>query len=171
MKYYVGLDVSMKKTSVCIVNEEAKIVHEAVVKTDPQELVDEIKKTGFKIELVGFESGDLSHYLYKELKQKELPVVCVDSRHMSVLLSTSVNKTDKNDARGIAKALRNGSFKIVHQKPKESIDRSTVLTMRRLMTKQRTEIKNHIRGILKTYGIRLGSVGHTKFSEAVKSCL
>ena len=171
MKYYVGLDVSMKKTSICVVNEEAKIVHESVVKTDPQELADAIKKTGFKIELVGFESGSLSHYLYAELKQKGLPVICIDARHMSVLLSTSINKTDKNDARGIAKALRNGSFKAVHQKPKESIDRSTVLTMRRLMIKQRTETKNHIRGILKTYGIRFGSVGHTKFSEAVKHCL
>ena len=90
---------------------------------------------------------------------------------MSVLLSTSVNKTDKNDARGIAKALRNGSFKIVHHKPKESIDRGTVLTMRRLMIKQRTETKNNIRGVLKTYGIRLGSVGATKFSATVKRCL
>ena len=171
MKYYVGLDVSMKKTSVCIVNEEAKIVHESIVKTDPQELAEAIKNTGFKIELVGFESGALSHYLYAELKQRELPVVCIDARHMSILLSTNVNKTDKNDARGIAKALRNGSFKKVHQKPQESIDRGAVLTMRRAMVKQRTDIKNHIRGVLKAYGIRLGSVGATKFSGTVKRCL
>jgi transposase len=171
MKYYVGLDVSMKKTSICIVNDEAKIVHESVVKADPQELAEVIKKTGFKIELVGFESGALSHYLYKELQLRELPVVCVEARHMSVLLSTNVNKTDKNDARGIAKALSNGSFKRVHQKPQDSIDRGAVLATRRAMIKQRTEIKNHIRGILKSYGIRLGSVGHTKFSATVKRCL
>lgn len=171
MKYYVGLDVSMKKTSVCIVDEEAKIVHESVVKTDPQELAEAIKKTGFKIELVGFESGALSHFLYAELKQQGLPVVCIDARHMSVVLSTQINKTDKNDARGIAKALRNGTFKAIHQKPREAIDRGAVLTMRRTMVCQRTDIKNHIRGILKTYGIRLGSVGPTKFSATVKRCL
>jgi len=171
MKYYIGLDVSMKKTSVCIVDEEAKIVHESVVKTDPHELAEVIKKTGFSIKLVGFESGSLSHYLYAELKQRGLPVVCIDARHMSVLLSTTINKTDKNDARGIAKALRNGSFKAVHQKPKESIDRGAVLTMRRAMVKQRADLKNHIRGVLKAYGIRLGSVGATKFSATVKRCL
>ena len=46
MKHFVGLDVSMKKTSVCIVNEQAKIVHESEVKTDPHLLADAIKKTG-----------------------------------------------------------------------------------------------------------------------------
>jgi transposase len=168
MKHYIGLDVSMKKTSVCIVDQEAKIVHESVVKTDPDELANAIKKTGLQVELVGFESGALSHYLYAELKQRGFPALCIDARHMSVLLSTQVNKTDKNDARGIAKALRNGTFKAIHQKPKESIDRGTVLTMRRSLVQQKTEIKNHIRGILKTYGIRLGSVGPTKFSATVK---
>src|SRR5262249_33218347 len=164
MKYYVGLDVSMKKTSVCIVNEEAKIVHESSVKTDPHELAEAIKKTGFEIDLVGFESGALSHFLYAELKQRDLPIVCIDARYMSVVLSTQINKTDKNDARGIAKALRNGTFKAIHQKPKEAIDRGAVLTMRRTLVRQRTDMKNHIRGLLKSYGIRLGSVGATKFS-------
>ena len=100
MKHFVGLDVSMKKTSVCIVNEQAKIVHESEVKTDPHLLADAIKKTGLKIELVGFESGSLGHYLTKGFKERALPAVCIDARKMSTLLSIRVNKTDKNDARG-----------------------------------------------------------------------
>lgn len=171
MKHYVGLDISMKKTSVCIVNEEAKIVHESLVATDPQELATAIKDTGLEIHLVGFESGALSHFLHTELKQQGLPIVCIESRHMSLMLSAQINKTDKNDARGIAKALRNGTFKRVHLKPKEAIDRSAVLTMRRAMVKQRTDTKNHIRGVLKTYGIRLGSVGAAKFSATVRNRL
>src|SRR5262249_44512333 len=64
-----------------------------------------------------------------------------------------------------------GTFKAIHQKPKEAIDRGAVLTMRRTLVRQRTDMKNHIRGLLKSYGIRLGSVGATKFSTTVKRCL
>lgn len=167
MKHYAGLDVSMKKTSICIVNEQGKIVHESEVKTDPHALADAIEKTNLKIELIGFESGSLGHYLIQGFKERALPAVCIDARKMSAILSVRVNKTDKNDARGIADALRTGMFSRVHEKPQESIDRGAVLTMRRCLVKQRTDIKNHVRGVLKTYGIRLGSVGPTKFSETV----
>jgi transposase len=168
MKHYVGLDVSMKKTSVCIINEQGKIVYESEVKTDPHILADVIEKTSLKIELVGFESGSLSHYLTQGFKERALPAVCMDARKMSAILSIRVNKTDKNDARGIAGALRTGMFTRVHEKPQEAINRGAVLSMRRCLVKQRTDIKNHVRGILKTYGIRLGAVGPTKFSDAVK---
>ena len=168
MKHYVGLDVSMKKTSVCIINEQGKIVHESEVKTDPHTLADAIEKTGLKVELVGFESGSLGHYLTQGFKERALPAVCMDARKMSAILSIRVNKTDKNDARGIADALRTGMFTRVHEKPQEAINRGAVLSMRRCLVKQRTDIKNHVRGILKTYGIRLGAVGPTKFSDAVK---
>lgn len=168
MKHYVGLDVSMKKTSICIVDMEGKIVHESIADTDPHILADAIEKTRLPIELVGFESGPLSHYLMQGMKEHVLNVVCVDSRKMSAILSTRVNKTDKNDARGIANALRTGMFSRVHEKPQEAIDRGAVLAMRRCLVQQRTDIKNHIRGILKAYGVRLGSVGPTRFSEAVK---
>lgn len=168
MKHYVGLDVSMKKTSVCIVNELGKIVHESEVKTDPHALADEVAKTGMKIELVGLESGSLSHFLVKGLKERALPTVCMDARKMSAFLSVRVNKTDKNDARGIAEALRAGLFTRVHDKPADAINRSATLAMRRLIVQQRTDIKNHIRGILKTYGIRFGSVSPSKFGQKVR---
>jgi transposase len=168
MKHYVGLDVSMKKTSICIVNEQGKIVHESEVKTDPHSLADAIGKTGLTIELVGFESGSLSHYLAQGFKERALPAVCMDARKMNAILSVRVNKTDKNDARGIADALRAGMFSRVHERPQESIDRGAVLAMRRCLVNQRTDTKNHVRGILKTYGIRLGSVGPMKFSKTVQ---
>jgi len=168
MKHYVGLDVSMKNTSICIVNEQGKIVHESEVKTDPHALADAIEKTGLKIELVGFESGSLGHYLTQGFQERALPSVCMDARKMSALLSLRVNKTDKNDARGIADALRTGMFTRVHAKNQESIDRGAILSMRRCLVNQRTDIKNHIRGILKTYGIRLGAVGPTRFNDTVK---
>lgn len=167
MKHYVGLDVSMKNTSICIVDEQGKIVHESTAKTEPHILADVIEKTGHKIELVGFESGSLSHYLMQGFRERVMNVVCMDARKMSAILSVKVNKTDKNDARGIADALRAGMFTRVHEKPQEAIDRGAFLAMRRTLVQQRTDIKNHVRGILKTYGVRLGSVGPTRFTAAV----
>jgi len=138
------------------------------VQTDPHALADAIEKTGLKIELVGFESGSLGHYLAQGFKERAMAAVCMDARKMSAILSVRVNKTDKNDARGIADALRTGMFTRVHEKPQDAIDRSAILSMRRCIVNQRTDIKNHIRGILKTYGIRLGSVGPKRFNETVK---
>jgi transposase len=95
----------------------------------------------------------------------------MDARKMSTILSVRVNKTDKNDARGIAEALRAGMYTRVHDRPQESIDMGAVLAMRRLAVNHRTDIKNHIRGILKTYGIRLGSISPAKFSQIVRNRL
>lgn len=168
MKYYAGLDVAMKKTSICIVNEQGKIVHESEVKTDPSALADAIEKTKLQIELVGYESGSLSHYLSQGFKERAIPAICIDARKMSAILSIKVNKTDKNDARGIADALRTGMYSRVYEKPIESVNRSAILSIRRNHVNQRTDIKNHVRGIVKAFGIRFGSVGPTRFSEEVK---
>jgi len=110
MKHYVGLDVAMKKTSVCILDELGKIIHETVISTEPHTLADAIENPGLKIELVGFESGSLSHYLMQGFRERTLNVVCVDARKMNAILSVNINKTDKNDARGIANAMRTGMF-------------------------------------------------------------
>ncbi len=168
MQHYVGIDVSMKKSSVCIIDEKGNRIQEFEVKTDPHLIVNAIEKTKLDIELLGFESGSLSHFLMQGFRERGAPAVCVDARKMSAILSINVNKTDKNDARGIAQALKAGMFTRVHEKPKKAIDQSSILTMRRCLVNQRKDMKNHIRGILKTYGIRMGSVGPTKFSESVK---
>ena len=119
MKHYAGLDVSMKSTAICIVDEQGKIVYETTAKTEPHILADVIEKTGLKIELVGFESGSLSHYLMKGFRERVMNAVCIDARKMSTLLSIKVNKTDKHYARGIAAALRAGMFTRMQEKPQE----------------------------------------------------
>jgi transposase len=78
-----------------------------------------------------------------------------------------VNKTDKNDARGITEALRSGMYTQVHCKPEESIDRTVLLTSRRALVEQQTHLKNTVRGLLKGYGIRLGAISAKKFSSVV----
>lgn len=168
MKHYVGLDVSMKETFICIEDETGKIVAEGKKKTDPDAIAEYVNKFGFHIEKVGLESGSLSHFLVKELTELRLPVVCIDARKMAAVLSTQINKTDKNDARGIASAMRCGIYTEVSPKTKECLEIGTLLGSRRLLVNQKVAVTNSVRGFLKTYGIRLGSCGEKGFAEAVR---
>jgi transposase len=169
MKNYIGLDVSMKRTFICVVDQDGKITHEGSEKTDPHLIVDYFLKIGLHLKdiVVGFESGSLSYYLTNGFKERAVDPICMDARMLSPILNIKINKTDKNDAKGIAEALRSNMYTRVHCKPQESITKSILLVSRRALINQQTCIKNTVRGILKTYGIRLGSVGAKKFSTTV----
>ena len=101
MKYYAGLDVSMKETFICILSEEGDKVFESHVYTDPIFICDALKKSGYELEKVGLESGSLSNYLTKGLQGLGCKAICIDARKMAAILSVTVNKKDKNDARGM----------------------------------------------------------------------
>lgn len=167
MKHYIGLDVSMKRTFICVLNGQGKIVHEGSEKTDPQLIADYLLKLSLDKMVVGFESGSLTPYLITGFKEKAIDAICMDARKLSPILALKVNKTDKNDARGIAEALRAGMYTQVHCKPEESINRAILLTSRRALVEQQTHLKNTVRGVLKGYGIRLGAISAKKFAVAV----
>jgi transposase len=171
MKYYVGLDVSMKTTFISIVNQEKKIVFESEVSTDPEAIFSALKSTKLDVENCAIESGAISHWLVQELLKRKIPVVCVDSRKMAKILSININKTDKNDARLIAEALRCGFYSEVHQKNQEDAEMLILLGARRTLIEVSTKLKNAIRGHLKIFGIRLGTASNNKFDNLVQAAL
>lgn len=155
MKYYVGLDVSNNETSICIVDESGNFVKETKVSTDPEAIHRYLKKTKLSFENIGLEAGSLSHWLVLGLRLKHWTVTCIDSRFMAAILAATVNKTDKNDARSIANAIRCNNYKEVHLKSKESLKINTLLTSRRTLVQEKASIVNVIRGLLKSYGIKM----------------
>ena len=169
MKYYAGLDVSMKETFVCIVDETGKRVYEVQVSTEPKWIYNELNKSGYELEKVGLESGSLSSYLTKGLQALGCKAICINARKMAAILSVTVNKTDKNDARGIADAMRCNHYKEVSIR--ESYDDSIgiLLKSRAALVSNRGFLKNTVRGYLKTYGIRLGTVSQKQFPALVRS--
>ncbi len=173
MSHHIGLDVSLKTVSICIIDKEGKVAHETCVATDPQVIVEAITQTNLPIEKAALESGGISHWLVSELVKLGLPVVCIDARIMSAAISMKTNKTDKNDAREIAFALRAGYYKEIYHKPKSLISAGTLLTTRRLLVQQRTKIINCIRGLLKLHGkLQLGpSSSSGKFRTSVLEAL
>ncbi len=168
MKHYIGLDVSMKETSICIIEETGSIVFEGKEITDPKLLADRLKRLCSSIEKVALESGSLSNWLTNELLKEGLPAVCIDARHMSKVLSTRPNKNDRNDAQGIAQALRAGYVREVSIRSQGKTDIGVMLTARKMLECQRRTVKNTIRGLLKSYGIRIQTSGPKLFIEKVR---
>ena len=115
MAYFVGLDVSVKETSVCVVDDSGKVISEQKVLTEPDNIITLLTSIGETYARIGIEAGPLSQWLVNALIAADLPVICVETRHMKALLTAQqINKTDRNDARGIAQMMRVGLFKPVH---------------------------------------------------------
>ena len=128
MDHFAGLDVSVKETSVCIVDDTGKIVREVKVASEPNALLAVLKNPAYHFKRIGLEAGPLSQWLYSALAEAELPVVCVETRHMQAVLKAQINKTDRNDARGIAQMMRVGLYRPVHVKTLRSQKLRMLLT-------------------------------------------
>src|ERR1700691_3547788 len=132
MEHFAGLDVSVKETSVCIVDDSGKIVREVKVASEPEALLAVLKKPAYRFKRIGLEAGPLAQWLFSALAEAELPVVCVETRHMRAVLKAQINKTDRNDARGIAQMMRVGLDDVGHVNDGRSQKLREPLTHRQL---------------------------------------
>jgi transposase len=171
MKYYAGLDVSMKETFICIMGETGNTVYESKCYSDPDCIFKCLSNSKLTLTKVGLESGSLSSYLTKGLSRLGVPAICIDARKMAAILAVTINKTDKNDARGIADALRCNHYREVHVKTEEDEATGILLKSRSSLIQNRLSITNRIRGFLKTYGVRLKSVSPSLLPSQVRDCL
>ena len=115
MKHYAGLDVSVKETSICIVDEAGRICREMKVVSHPEDLLAVLCDPAWRLERVGLEAGPLSQWLFSGLAEAGVPAICIETRHAKAFLKAQVNKSDRNDARGIAQMMRVGLFQPVLQ--------------------------------------------------------
>ena len=168
MDYFAGLDVSVKETSVCIVDDAGKIVREARVASEPEALLQLLTNTSYRFKRVGLEAGPLSQWLYSVLAEAGLPVICVETRHMRAVLKAQINKTDRNDARGMAQMMRAGLYRPVHVKTLRSQKLRMLLTHRKLLQSKAIAIENELRASLRNFGLKVGMVGTTKFEARIR---
>jgi transposase len=168
MEHFAGLDVSVKDTSVCIVDETGRIVREAKVASEPDALLAALENDAYHFKRIGLEAGPLSQWLFSALAEAGLPVICVETRHMRAALQAQINKTDRNDARGIAQMMRAGLYKPVHVKTLRSQKLRTLLTHRKLLQSKAIAVENGLRGTLRNFGIKVGMVGTVKFEGRIR---
>jgi len=119
MRYFVGLDVSLEETSICIVDETGKIVKELRATSEPTALIVTLRDTGLSLERVGLEACSLTAWLHDGLTQAGLPAICIETRQANAAMKTMPNKTDRNDARALAQIMRTGWFRQVHVKSRQ----------------------------------------------------
>jgi transposase len=168
MDHFAGLDVSVKETSVCIVDDVGKVVREVRVASEPAALLGVLKNPVFHFKRIGLEAGPLSQWLFSALAEAELPVVCVETRHMQAVLKAQINKTDRNDARGIAQMMRVGPYRPVHVKTLRSQKLRMLLTHRKLLQSKAIAIDNDLRGTLRNFGLKVGMVGKVMFEARIR---
>src|SRR3974377_2430076 len=168
MDYFAGLDVSVKDTSVCIVDDTGKIVREVKVASEPAALLTVLMNPAYHFRRVGLEAGPLSQWLYSAFAESGLPAICVETRHMRAVLKAQINKTDRNDARGIAQMIRVGLYRAVHVKTLRSQKLRTLLTHRKLLQAKTIAIENDLRGTLRNFGLKVGMVGTVKFEARIR---
>ena len=112
MKHFAGLDVSVKETSICIVDDTGRIVKEVKVASEPEALLKVLGNPAYRFKRIGLEAGPLSQWLFSALAEAGLPVICVETRHMQAVLKAQINKSYRMDAGG---ALSSGAREDVTQ--------------------------------------------------------
>ena len=149
MEYFAGLDVSLETVNVCIVNAAGDILLEKKIAAEPAAIVHLLKSFGSPTKRIGLEAGPTSSWLYGELRAAGYGAICLECRHVKAGLSAMRNKTDRNEARGIAQLVRLGWFRQVHVKSEEAERTRTLLVNRQQLLTKALDIENSVRGSLR----------------------
>jgi transposase len=168
MKHYAGIDVSLEESHVAVVDETGKIVSEASVGSEPEALVRYLKRWEGSLIEVGLEAGPLSQWLHAGLTKAGVSVVCLETRQLKAVLKVQRVKSDRNDARGIAQAVRTGWYQPVHVKSLASQQRLALLSARKLVGNKLKDVENGVRGLLRNFGIKLGALSRAKWEAGVR---
>lgn len=167
MAYYVGIDASLETVNICIVDEEGTVTLESKIEAEPSTIIELLERFGKPVLRVGLEAGPTSSWLYNELRAAGLPAVCMECRHVKAGLGAMRNKTDRNDARGIAQLVRLGWFRHVFVKSDEAQRIRMLLVGRTHLMSKSHDLENCIRGSLKVFGLRIGIVTRQNFEARV----
>lgn len=167
MKKYIGLDVSLKETHFCVVDETGSVLARGREVTRPDLLASAIRGLAGDVELVVLETGGQSSRLQRGLEALEVPAVIVDARRAKAALACRLNKTDANDAEGLAQLARTGWYReVAAKRPSTRLVRAQ-LVARQQLAKQRRDLENQIRALLRGFGLAVGTVSKSRFEARV----
>ncbi|MGN7753619.1 IS110 family transposase [Sinorhizobium sp. BJ1] len=170
MEEYIGLDVSMKETAVSI-RRDGKRIWRGKCASDPKLIAELIRKRAPAVRRVVFETGPLSVWFYHALCAEGVPAICIDARHAKAALDMAPNKTDANDADGLAHLAEVGFFREVRVKGFDSMLTRTLVAARTRLVRITVELSNQIRGVMKTFGLVVPAGKGSMFERNVRSLL
>jgi transposase len=152
MDEYIGLDVSLEETAISI-GRGGQRIWRGKCKSDPNVISTLVRKRAPGAKRMVFETGPLSVWFYHALSAEGLPAICIDARHAKAVLNMAANKTDANDADGLAQLAEAGFYREVRMKGYDSMQTRTLVAARAKTIRICTELSNQIRGLMKTFGL------------------
>ena len=120
------------------------------------------------MERVGLEACSLTAWLQEGLSLADIPAICIEARQAKAAMSAMPNKTDRNDARGIAQIMRTGWYRAVHVKSPACRSWRALLTARRLVLNKRRDVENGLRALLREAGLKVGTPSRKDFAARVR---
>ncbi len=169
---FAGLDVSSARIALCVMNEAGELVCQASIESEPGVIAEELRPWRDQLSLVGLEAGPTSACLARELRALDLPVTVIDAAHASAALRTGFrNKTDKNDARGIADLMRVRKFRPVHVKSPEAQRDRALLSVREHLRRQGLDLRNAVWSILQAEGLKPPKLTTSRFQQLLVAAL
>jgi transposase len=171
VEHYIGIDVSLEQSSLCVVDATGRIVREAKVASEPEALVGFCRDLGLTIARIGLEAGPLSQWLHAGLSQAGFETALLETRQVKAALSAMTVKTDRKDARGIAQLLRMGWYRPVHCKTLPTQEIRALLTGRKLLQAKLLDVELGIRGLLRNFGLKVGPVSKGRFAARIRELI
>jgi transposase len=167
MKLFIGLDVSLAKTAICLVGEQGNIVKEAEIACEPEALVCWIREQQSTIAAIGLEACPLSQWLHRGLTEADLDVVLMEAQVKGALKAMPI-KTDRRIAEGIARLLHLGWFRTVHCKSVSSQEVRAVLGARKAVQQSMIALEMSLRGVLRNFGLKVGAISRGRFDLRIR---
>lgn len=170
MEQFIGLDVSLKDTFISV-RQGGQRIWRGKCPSDPKLIAEVIRKRAPNVKRVVFETGPLSVWFYHALTAEGLPAICLDARHAKAALDMARNKTDANDADGLAHLAEVGFYREVRVKSFDSMLTRTLVAARNQLLKMTTQLSNQIRGLMKTFGLLVPKGAGRLFEGHVRNLL
>ena len=142
----------MKDTAIAI-RQGGRRIWRGKCPSDPKTLARTIRKHAPEPQRIVFETGPLATWFFHDLTAEGLPAICIEARHAQKILSETLNKTDANDADGLAQLAETGFYKAVRVKSFDAMLIRTLVGARTQLLTITTQLTNQIRGVLKTFGL------------------
>jgi len=168
MDVFIGLDVSLASTAICVLNGHGKVVKETTAASEPEVLVAFLRNLSGRVVVVGLEAGPLSQWLHRHLTESGFDTVLLETRQVKGALKAMPIKTDRRDAEGIARLLQMGWFRPVHCKSVSAQEMRAVLTARKSIQQAVINLELSIRGVLRNFGLKMGKIAKGHFEARIR---
>lgn len=165
MNTYCGLDLGVKSSAFCIVDEKGKLIAEAEIPTDEKCFERAFGRADMMRVVV--EACPLAEWACQLLEELGHEAIIIDARHAKAVIRTK-KKTDRIDARKLAQISRTGWYTKVHRKSPAARELRSKHTIRKGLINIRKGLNSQMRGIFRAHGVRVGAVSEGDFYEHIE---